>query len=474
MKTEHTTLIVAASLVAVQAASAQTIDCTCSGAFEVGDRVILLVDDPSFGMNLPAGTKGTVLCGDARGPFGISLMVRWDGWTDGNANNTSFCDCPANIGGTNSDWFVRCTEIQLLPVHNSTQGTDHLTIAEGVAASSPGDVLELEDYTFFERDLVLDNRDITIRGKGPDLTFIDGGDLAPRIFDFVNGDESTIEGITIRNGLADSGNGGAAARILDSDTSVTFRDCHFLGNDSGGLSFGAVSVELGANVNASNCFFESNLTSGSGSTDFGVIGSQLTAVNCVFGESQNAPTSIYFQNADGPASGQFTNCTFAGTTTLHHILAQGAASVDVVGCAFATPSLDSLRPLNGATISASRNVYTGATGDNIDGVPTFIDAANGDFRLAPGSLGIDAADYDAYIAAGGGQTDLAGFFRLDDDAGTFNTGIGATDMLDCGAFEFQGNSPAQAQCPGDLDSDGDTDLGDFTILASDFGCVPTP
>ena len=57
-------------------------------------------------------------------------------------------------------------------------------------------------------------------------------------------------------------------------------------------------------------------------------------------------------------------------------------------------------------LNITRSLYPGATRDNIDGVPTFVDAANDDLRLAVGSLGIDAADYDAYVAAGGGATDF--------------------------------------------------------------------
>ena len=52
-------------------------------------------------------------------------------------------------------------------------------------------------------------------------------------------------------------------------------------------------------------------------------------------------------------------------------------------------------------LETTRCLYAGATGDNIDGVPTFVDPINGDYRLAAGSLGIDAADHDAYVAAGG-------------------------------------------------------------------------
>lgn len=53
---------------------------------------------------------------------------------------------------------------------------------------------------------------------------------------------------------------------------------------------------------------------------------------------------------------------------------------------------------NTGTLVANRCLYAGASGNNINGVPTFEDAGAGDYRLAPGSLGIDAADHDEYVA----------------------------------------------------------------------------
>jgi hypothetical protein len=41
------------------------------------------------------------------------------------------------------------------------------------------------------------------------------------------------------------------------------------------------------------------------------------------------------------------------------------------------------------------------------------------------------------------------------------------------AFELWGIT-GPTVCPGDLDGDGDTDLGDLGILLADFGCQPPP
>ncbi|MEO1128640.1 MAG: hypothetical protein AAFX05_02910 [Planctomycetota bacterium] len=476
MKTKHRTLtLIAATLFAAHTASAQVIDCVCESTYEVGDRVVALVDDPSSANGLPSGSLGTVICGFS--PGSIEILIRWDDWGNGFAENKLFCNCAVSPGGgTSGDWGVACAEIELFtPVTNITQGTDHVTIADGIATSNPGDVLELDAHTFTERGLILDNRDITIRGQGPDLTIIDGGSLAPRIFDFSNGDESTIEGVTIQNGLADSGDGGAAARVLGSGTSVTFDDVQFLGNDAGPLTFGALSIEIEAHATLKNCFFANNAAGSGEATDIGVLEGQLTAFNSVFGQSQTGYNNIYFQDGISPAFGLFINCSFGATAKTHHVIAFGPnAIVQLANCIFTASASDNLSSVNGSIILPTSSVFPNATGDNIDGVPTFVDPANGDYRLAPGSLGIDAANYDIYAAGGGELTDLAGNFRLSDDPGILNTGIGGSGMLDCGAFEFQSSSPSQAQCPGDLDNDGDTDLGDFTILASDFGCSPTP
>ncbi|MCA9254197.1 MAG: hypothetical protein KDA33_01110, partial [Phycisphaerales bacterium] len=111
-------------------------------------------------------------------------------------------------------------------------------------------------------------------------------------------------------------------------------------------------------------------------------------------------------------------------------------------------------------------LYAGATGDNIDGAPTFVDAASGDYRLAPGSLGIDAADYNTYLTSFGSSSDLSDATRTVDSC-IADTGSGLISYLDIGAYETQDDGPdsdgdgvpdACDVCPGfddNIDSDGD-------------------
>ena len=467
----------AAALLTASAAHAQVIGCACDGAFAVGDRVSALVDNPTGASGVLVGTVGTVICGT--GPSGLpeSVLVRWDGMTRGSNANAQLCDCAAPAGGTSADWFAACDEIALLPVRNSTQGTWHPTIADGIAATVPGDVLELGATTFFERDLVLSNKDITIRGQGPEQTIIDGGGSVGRLFTMSAGDESVIEGLTLRNGLdQDSPNGGGAAAVFGGATRVTFRDCHFIANDGGRGAYGAVGVDDGR-LTLEHCLFHDNVTDSisQNATAIGVREGRVTAVNCVFADGYYGREAVWISSQLGPAFGTFVNCTFYDRGVENHVVAfRGGTTIDIVGCVFGRARDSALRSSQGGTVNASRSVFEEATGDNIRGLPTFVNARNGDFRLAPGSLGIDAADFDAYIAAGGGLTDIDGAFRYFDDPGIFNTGVGTTTQLDAGAHEFQGASPPQTACPGDLDGDGDTDLGDFGIFAGDFGCVPAP
>ncbi|MEO1128637.1 MAG: hypothetical protein AAFX05_02895 [Planctomycetota bacterium] len=473
MKNAMPHIVLATSLLTAASTPAQAADCACSGTFEAGDRVVALADNPSGADALPAGTAGTVICGST---VLQAILVRWDNWNLGNSFVTTICDCPTNPGvGTSGDWLVDCASIGLAVVNNVTQGTEYATIADGVADSNPGDVLELEARTYFEQGIVLNNKDITIRGQGPGLTIIDGGGITGALLTFRNGDESTVEGLTLQNGIATSLNGGGAARIESSNTSVIMRNCHFIGNGSTEESFGAVYVER-AEATFDGCFFTGNISRSNGNgTAIGVLAGRLNALHCVFGDGVNGFSNVYVQTAsDTPSVGRLVNCTFADPEIdIAYFRSRGeGTTAELINCVFGDQ--EAFRAFAGAIVSTARCVYSGATGNNIDGVPTFVDPANGNFRLAPGSLGIDAADTDAYLNAGGGDFDIDGTFRYWDDAGTFNTGTGPTNVLDCGAYEFMGTSPSQAACPGDIDGDGDTDLEDFTILASDFGCVPTP
>ena len=104
----------------------------------------------------------------------------------------------------------------------------------------------------------------------------------------------------------------------------------------------------------------------------------------------------------------------------------------------------------------------------------------GDFRLAAGSLGIDAGDASSYQFLSNGTTeDFDGNPRYVDDLGTTDTGIGFTSIIDLGPFEFQGLTDSDGDsvgdavdmCPGfddlvDADSDGIPDACDNCVNTS--------
>jgi len=88
------------------------IDCECSGTFEVGDRVMALVDSPSGASGIFAGDEGWVLCGADSSP---DILVSWDGWTGGH-DSLGNCVCPTiDPLPQTSGWFVNCDEISVMP-----------------------------------------------------------------------------------------------------------------------------------------------------------------------------------------------------------------------------------------------------------------------------------------------------------------------------------------------------------------------
>ena len=101
-------------------------------------------------------------------------------------------------------------------------------------------------------------------------------------------------------------------------------------------------------------------------------------------------------------------------------------------------------------------------GGNINADPRFVDA---DLRLSAGSPCIDSADSASYVF--GSLVDLDGAARAVDDPSTPNTGVGAINFLDMGAYEFQGSAG-----PGfdraDFDEAGDVDLDDCALFQARF------
>ncbi|MEM1166154.1 MAG: hypothetical protein AAGI30_07670 [Planctomycetota bacterium] len=322
-------------------------------------------------------------------------------------------------------------------VTNLTQGTESAFIADAIDGATPGDVLELSAGTFVERAVAVNGgTNLTIRGQGAGVTVIDGR-LGDREILSVTGESTLLlEDLTLRGGNRSLDNGGGALRVR-SNSFVEVRRCVFENNGrTNSQGAGAVNVQEAEAV-FHECVFRNNtIRPGFHGNNMSLLrGGTARLYNSVIESGIDGASSITMSS---PATLELVNCTLIDTNGTTYIRARGgaAATAHIVNSAFTeTSNPVPFITANGASIQFTRILIPNITGgDNIAGAPTFVDAANGDYRLAPGSLGIDAGDYDAFIAAGGTNgVDAAGELRIVDVLGTPNY----TDpfSIDIGAFE---------------------------------------
>jgi len=333
-------------------------------------------------------------------------------------------------------------------VSNTTQGTQHLTLQDALDNAISGDAITIDAGTLFEDNIVFPTGlDVTITGAGMDQTFIDGGnDDNDLVFNFI-GDSNQTAATVIQNLSITNVGVGGAMRIREGAT-PTIRSVRFL-----------------------NC---------SGASALDVVDSALID-RCVFTGTTNTFATVF---ADA-GSATFLQCLIADNSTIVGVQATGSSQLMIVNSTIRDATFESLKVNSGAQVtvtnsvlqtvvvegafSPSHSLYAGAPAGNgnIDGSPTFVDAANGDYRLAPSSLGIDAADYDAYITAAGGAFDLSGAWRRIDGAPA-DTGVGAFTYLDIGAYETE-TLVADCNNNGIEDSVDLATKGAFTDLGSPDG-----
>ncbi|MCA9283315.1 MAG: hypothetical protein KDA30_14895, partial [Phycisphaerales bacterium] len=329
------------------------------------------------------------------------------------------------------DLRVDNIDIQANPttITNATTATTYPTLKSALSAASNGDTIELGAGIICEWGVKMpDNLELTIRGAGADQTCLSGEGQ-----DWIlRGEQGVfhLEGLTFANSFARVGNY-AALSSSNGGASWTITDCDFISNDGNLLGASTIGAYSSATMAFERCRFMNNYDS-----------------------------PIAMVMVENSAKATFTDCLFAGNDPRFHLMRTfGGAEVEAVNCTFSAGHSNSstlqaqqtfskitahncvFDDSNGANvfggpgiITTAGNLFPGATGANIDGVPTFADAANGDYRLATDSLGVDAADYDIYAGAGGGELDLRGNPRLADPC-VANTGLGAFQCLDMGAFE---------------------------------------
>ncbi|HNS23116.1 MAG TPA: CARDB domain-containing protein [Sedimentisphaerales bacterium] len=85
----------------------------CTPAYQTGDRVRLLVDEPAGAVGLMTDAGGTVICCNPT-DLVAPILVSWDFWTGGYAAD-ELCDCPAAAipyYSPTSGWWMACSEME--------------------------------------------------------------------------------------------------------------------------------------------------------------------------------------------------------------------------------------------------------------------------------------------------------------------------------------------------------------------------
>jgi len=153
----------------------------------------------------------------------------------------------------------------------------------------------------------------------------------------------------------------------------------------------------GARITISNSVIENNQAT------FGVILSNVNLTNCTL---VNNPTSTIL------GIGSVANCVFANSGAI-------GAGVDV-------------------RYSLLQAAYPGGGPGNIVGGPIFVNVGVGDYRLLPGTIGVDAGL--SSLVAAGTSFDLAGNPRILDNPLIADAG-GDCPAVDMGAYETAGIVP---------------------------------
>jgi len=292
------------------------------------------------------------------------------------------------------------------PIENLTTNKKYVIIQYAIDEAYSGETILVGEGIYYE-NINFDGKDIVLTSTDPcdgtivDNTIIDGSGSGS-VVTFAGTENSTckITGLTITGGSADSGGG-----INGNDTQATIANCVITSNSAdygGGLS--------DCDGTISKCVISDNTATANGG---GLVRCNGAITNCL----------IYNNTAEhgggmNNCNGLISNCTLVHNNVT--VNGGGIRRCDGVttNCIVWDNSPDQLFEGSEPTYSC----FAGGTGINIDVDPAFVDPAEGDYHLMPGSAGINSGD--PCYAAGPDETDLDGNLRV----------IGSA--IDMGAYEF--------------------------------------
>jgi hypothetical protein len=214
---------------------------------------------------------------------------------------------------------------------------------------------------------------------------LDGGDTGRVLtFDDFEDDRSVVSGFTIQNG-----NGGMGGGIYCYDTAAPTIIHNIIKNNHATAAGGGIFVHNGAAMIKNNLIIDNS----SGNWGGGIYAGSGTMI-C---------NTIYGNTAEGGGGGLYYN--YGTPTICNNILWGNSSTVGGQQIAYLTNPPPSV---------VYSNIQGGWTGEgNIDQDPMFVDPANGDFTLMPGSPCIDAGDPSLPNDPDGTTADMGAFAFFD-------------------------------------------------------------
>ena len=315
-------------------------------------------------------------------------------------------DYPAGLSVTQS---VEVLSPESTTIHVAPDGDDvndglsrlnaKQTIQAGVNAQTlEGGLVYVYSGTYTLSSEISITNDIVVQGGGSRDKIVVDGNNSVRCFNLIGSVTTLISGLTIYNGHGGNGAGVYALHGNHVVNNCVVRDCHS-NNNGGGVQ--------GCNVQNSY-ILENSAEYYGGGLRFCDVENSLISGNAVFGDG----------SASAMSGGVAVNCTIvyndARLDDGDGSIIRGSALTNCIVCSNYTFSVVLVDTT--AEYSCCPELAHGEDG-NITNVPVFVDAANGNYRLQPGSPGVDSGtnlhglenDLDGHERIINGVTDMGAY-----------------------------------------------------------------
>lgn len=184
--------------------------------------------------------------------------------------------------------------------YNADTGIDYDTIQKAIDAAGSGETIIVYSG-IYEEKIKFNNKNITVRSADPSdpdivaATVIDGGGSGS-VVQFLGGDESTLEGFTIRNG--NSGGYGGGIFILSSDPVITGNT---ITDNTAHLKGGGIFISFGDPTITGNTITGNTVTTEDGGGIFMSNSNPVITGNIITDNQASHGGGIYVDNNSSPA-----------------------------------------------------------------------------------------------------------------------------------------------------------------------------